>query len=65
MRFVISLFRLFRVQEKQDESEREDTIEKFKNSTSGILLCTQAASEDLEIGPINSVIQYDPPCDVE
>ncbi|XP_033226454.1 probable ATP-dependent RNA helicase pitchoune [Belonocnema kinseyi] len=45
---------------KQKQAKRTAIFSKFCNSSSGILLCAEAATKDLEFPTVDWIVQYDP-----
>ncbi|KAF7315225.1 RNA helicase [Mycena indigotica] len=48
---------------KQKQLKRTNTFFEFKNSSSGILICTDVAARGLDIPEVDWIVQFDPPDD--
>lgn len=48
---------------KQKQQKRSNTFIEFKNTDSGVLLCTDVAARGLDLPAVDWVIQFDPPDD--
>jgi len=48
---------------KKVQKRREKTMERFREVSSGVLLCTDVAARGLDISDVNWVIQFDAPTD--
>eukprot|EP00997_Jenningsia_sp_PLL12_P009187 NODE_60_length_2797_cov_89.671397_g56_i0.p1 GENE.NODE_60_length_2797_cov_89.671397_g56_i0~~NODE_60_length_2797_cov_89.671397_g56_i0.p1 ORF type:complete len:380 (+),score=104.40 NODE_60_length_2797_cov_89.671397_g56_i0:1651-2790(+) len=46
---------------KHTQARRTKTFLQFKNSTTGVMLCTDVAARGLDIPNVDWIIQYDPP----
>lgn len=55
--------KIFALHGTMSQQKRVQVYEKFKNSSSGILLCTDLVARGVDIPEVDWIVQYDPPQD--
>lgn len=62
---LTSSINIMQLHGNQDQTSRNDLLDKFRSLKSGVLLCTDIAARGLDILGVDYVIQYDPPESVD